>query len=1344
MVTRMKKITTLLFCGTLLMFAYAKPGPTYSNNGSVKSKSPAAKSGNLMALNVSVDAPHFANGTIGDYVWRDINGDGLNNEPAAAGINGVTVELYKETAPGSNTYSLQASMATANDASGNPGYYLFSITTSGNYKVKFPLMTEGAALTNQTATPATDNNSDANTTDGFSPAFAINTAGTGISLDNITIDAGYHCANGITTSNFTVIVGSSVAFGQGLVYTAAPNNCGGGGSTTIQIPINIPVSAVDNGTNPVPLGTATMSALPANAIVTSAQFTIPRIQPAAFSLGSEVRIALSGAITKAAAAGNGAPGLPNLFDYVSNITPASISVGGGAINLTYFESYDDVINGPDAFFNSIGSPAAGAFISITYMVPPIPINWYTSPIGGASIGTGSPFNPVGVAGSGLPNTNTIGTTIFYAGCSNGGCRTPALFTIAADCGSINAIAGTVFNDINDNGVKDASETAGLPGIKVIAVNANGVKIDSATTNIYGSYNFPNIRPSDGPVMLQFLQSSFPSAFVVSKAGPDNKTDLQVTTAPNCNANMGMTITGFGTSNCSNNPDVVVTKFQPGDATAGDVLVKFPYNNSGTSPLPLSLNSPGTLLGAVWGLAYQANSNKVFSAACMRRHTAFGTGGTGAIYVTDVASNTSSLYLNLNSFAGINLGSDPHYYTDLLQDRIVGLNNPFDAVGKISFGDIDFSTDGKYLFAVNLNQRTIHKIFTNNPAVAGTTITAADITTFNIPNPGCTGGTYRPWGLKYFNNKLYIGVVCDGSVGALGAGANQFAYVYEMDPNTGAATQALTFPLNYKKGLAKAITVVQIPNDARWNNWISDWTSCSPAPGDGGAIAYPQPILSDIEIDVNGDMIVSFIDRFGMQGATGVQDPHGSNSPDENCAPNKSTYVFIASGDILRAGKCTPTTWIIESNGSQCGLPGTAGANNGQGPGTVPNNGEFYYQENYGIHLETSLGGLALVPGKGEVLLNVYDPLASNTGGTAKFNNSNGTRVSSYEIIPVGVNNYFGNSNSLGDVEVLCDQRSIDPQPIKIGNRIWIDVDRDGVQDPNESNGPGVAISLWKSGTQIATITTDANGQFYFSSISGGNGVVWTGTGADTALLPNTAYEIRMDMTQHILGNYELTAANSTLNVGDDQNDSDATRLVNNAIVAVTTGGGGSTNYTLDIGVRRTGLLPISFINIGAARQGQAIAITWQVGTETDISHYIVEKSTNGINFVALGSVTANKSNPYKLLDPSPTNGRNYYRVKAVELNNNSKYSNTISVLNTGKAPVQILPNPAKDNVTISGLNGKATITIFSIDGKVMHKRITNAFTLSESIDLKDFASGKYFVQIVTDAGIESKQFQVIK
>ena len=71
-------------------------------------------------------------------------------------------------------------------------------------------------------------------------------------------------------------------------------------------------------------------------------------------------------------------------------------------------------------------PAGGGLISGASGV----VEWYANTSGGLALGTGSSFNPVGVAGSSLSNTNTAGTTTYYVACStNSTCRTPVNFVI---------------------------------------------------------------------------------------------------------------------------------------------------------------------------------------------------------------------------------------------------------------------------------------------------------------------------------------------------------------------------------------------------------------------------------------------------------------------------------------------------------------------------------------------------------------------------------------------------------------------------------------------------------------------------------------------------------------------------------------------------------------------------------------------------------------------------------------------------------------------------------------------------------------------------------------------------
>ena len=81
-------------------------------------------------------------------------------------------------------------------------------------------------------------------------------------------------------------------------------------------------------------------------------------------------------------------------------TLISTLYSGSSITLT--NTYQWNVSGPGTISGVVGGT----------------VEWYTGPIGGVPIGTGTPFNPVGVSGSGLTNTNTPGTYPFYAACPN--------------------------------------------------------------------------------------------------------------------------------------------------------------------------------------------------------------------------------------------------------------------------------------------------------------------------------------------------------------------------------------------------------------------------------------------------------------------------------------------------------------------------------------------------------------------------------------------------------------------------------------------------------------------------------------------------------------------------------------------------------------------------------------------------------------------------------------------------------------------------------------------------------------------------------------------------------------
>ena len=65
------------------------------------------------------------------------------------------------------------------------------------------------------------------------------------------------------------------------------------------------------------------------------------------------------------------------------------------------------------------------------------------------------------------------------------------------------------------------------------------------------------------------------------------------------------------------------------------------------------------------------------------------------------------------------------------------------------------------------------------------------------------------------------------------------------------------------------------------------------------------------------------------------------------------------------------------------------------------------------------------------------------------------------------------------------------KPASVGDKVWMDVDRDGIQDADEPAMPGVTVTLMRadgsavtdaSGNPVAAVTTDANGRYVFANL----------------------------------------------------------------------------------------------------------------------------------------------------------------------------------------------------------------------------------------------------------------------
>jgi hypothetical protein len=112
----------------------------------------------------------------------------------------------------------------------------------------------------------------------------------------------------------------------------------------------------------------------------------------------------------------------------------------------------------------------------------------TTPTGGTTTSTGGATNPTGgTSSTGGATTPSGGTTTPTGGMT----QSPGGTTQVSTQGSNDncpTISGFVYNDANNNGIKDANEV-GIAGSAVQLLNAQGTIVETATTDANGAYTF---------------------------------------------------------------------------------------------------------------------------------------------------------------------------------------------------------------------------------------------------------------------------------------------------------------------------------------------------------------------------------------------------------------------------------------------------------------------------------------------------------------------------------------------------------------------------------------------------------------------------------------------------------------------------------------------------------------------------------------------------------------------------------------------------------------------------------------------------------------------------------------
>ena len=200
-------------------------------------------------------------------------------------------------------------------------------------------------------------------------------------------------------------------------------------------------------------------------------------------------------------------------------------------------------------------------------------------------------------------------------------------------------------------------------------------------------------------------------------------------------------------------------------------------------------------------------------------------------------------------------------------------------------------------------------------------------------------------------------------------------------------------------------------------------------------------------------------------------------------------------------------------------------------------------------------------------------------------------------------------------------------------------------------------------------------------------------------------------------------------------------------------GGTNCNYQLAITMIPNCVLSVDILSFsGVLTDDVKTKLNWVTASETNSGYYLVERSTDGINYSAIGRVKAagNSTNQigYEFYDNNPAKGINYYKLSEVDKNGLSNFLGYVTIKNSASLPLfNVYPNPAQNSITLSLKNFATPVIsyeLYDAQGALMQTESINLIDGNQDykIDLSNLNKGFYFIKV--NAGDELLKRTFIK
>jgi hypothetical protein len=168
-------------------------------------------------------------------------------------------------------------------------------------------------------------------------------------------------------------------------------------------------------------------------------------------------------------------------------------------------------------------------------------------------------------------------------------------------------------------------------------------------------------------------------------------------------------------------------------------------------------------------------------------------------------------------------------------------------------------------------------------------------------------------------------------------------------------------------------------------------------------------------------------------------------------------------------------------------------------------------------------------------------------------------------------------------------------------------------------------------------------------------------------------------------------------------------------------------------------LPVELMAFSAHSCGSNVCVDWSTATEYNNDSFFVERSANGTDWDSVAEVqgagTTQTVTHYSARDLTPLFGKAYYRLRQVDHDQSTSYSDVVVVKHVKmETDLLVYPNPSRDIFTVH-IPISAPLQVFDLQHDITRAIRIHRQDDRSTLDLSSLPSGTYIIRSGNEYGV---------